>query len=72
MIRMLVQRAGGPCVSLLRDTAMGMIAVICPNLKCKRTLRVPEQVRGQVVRCKHCSSVFSVPEKKKVPVRLEA
>ena len=45
-------------------TTMNYVAIICPNLKCKRTLQVPVNVRGKLVRCKHCSTTFAVPEEK--------
>lgn len=43
---------------------MDHVAIICPNLKCKRTLQVPINVRGKLVRCKHCSTTFSVPQER--------
>ena len=48
------------------------VAVICPNLKCKRTLQVPVINRGQVVRCKHCATTFVVPDDKPKPDTAEA
>lgn len=35
--------------------------MICPNLKCGRTVVAPESARGKVVRCAHCHSPFIVP-----------
>jgi hypothetical protein len=37
------------------------VITICPNLKCKKVLRVPAQFRGQVVKCHYCSINFRVP-----------
>ena len=37
------------------------ITVICPNLKCRSLLRIPEEMRGQKVRCGLCGSNFQVP-----------
>jgi hypothetical protein len=40
---------------------MEFITLICPNLKCRKTLQVPESVRGKIVKCGYCMSTFSVP-----------
>lgn len=37
------------------------VTMICPNLKCGRTVTAPESARGKVVRCAHCQSYFLVP-----------
>jgi hypothetical protein len=37
--------------------------VICPNLRCRRILSVPDDVRGRVVKCQHCQSLLKVPER---------
>jgi hypothetical protein len=37
------------------------ITLICPNLRCRSLLQVPEQVRGQKVRCSRCGRNFIVP-----------
>jgi hypothetical protein len=37
------------------------VTLICPNLSCGRTIIVPEQARGKVVRCAHCNQPFMVP-----------
>lgn len=37
------------------------VMVICPNLKCRKILRVPEQYRGQRVKCHYCGTTFEVP-----------
>ncbi|MFQ5423480.1 MAG: hypothetical protein ACE5F9_05805 [Phycisphaerae bacterium] len=41
---------------------MATVSVICPSLKCRKTLQVPEHTRGQLVRCKHCGTTFAVPK----------
>ncbi len=35
--------------------------MICPNLKCRKVLQVPGQYRGQQVKCRYCTTTFSVP-----------
>ena len=35
--------------------------LICPNLRCRKILRVPEESRGKVVRCEHCQTMLRVP-----------
>ena len=37
------------------------VTVICPNLRCKTVLQVPEIARGQKVKCGHCGKNFLVP-----------
>ena len=37
------------------------VTLLCPNLRCRAVLQVPETVRGKTVRCGHCSTVFVVP-----------
>ena len=34
----------------------------CPNLKCRKLLKVPEKSRGQRVRCSYCGSILLVPD----------
>ena len=41
------------------------ITLICPRLQCRTVLTVPDDVRGQYVRCGECGASFSVPEKAK-------
>ena len=38
-----------------------VVMMICPNLKCRRVLQVPDKYRGQIVRCRYCQTTFSVP-----------
>ncbi len=42
--------------------------IICPNLRCRKILAVPEEVRGKLVKCQHCQTMFRVPDGKKTPV----
>jgi hypothetical protein len=42
------------------------VTLICPNLKCKAVLQVPDTTRGKKVRCGHCGGTFVVPQKKTV------
>lgn len=45
-------------------STINVVTIICPSLKCRRALQVPEHVRGQLVRCKHCGTTFLVPQPK--------
>jgi hypothetical protein len=40
------------------------IQMICPNLRCRKFLSVPDDVRGKLVKCQHCQANFRVPEAK--------
>jgi uncharacterized Zn finger protein len=40
------------------------VTLLCPNLRCRAVLQVPETVRGKTVRCGHCGTVFAVPPAK--------
>lgn len=42
--------------------------LICPNLRCRKILSVPEEVRGKLVKCQHCDTMFRVPEAKAKPL----
>lgn len=60
-------RAGFPAVltcpskmSAMNDT----FRIMCPNLRCRSVLAVPEAARGRMVRCKQCGSNIKIPEKK--------
>ena len=35
--------------------------LICPNLRCRKILKVPEETRGTVVRCQYCQTLLRVP-----------
>lgn len=37
------------------------VTVICPNLRCRSALQVPDVMRGKVVRCGRCGKNFLVP-----------
>jgi hypothetical protein len=39
--------------------------IICPNLRCRKILSVPDEVRGKLVKCQHCQTMFRVPESKR-------
>ena len=39
--------------------------LICPNLRCRKILSVPDEVRGKLVKCQHCQTMFRVPEPKR-------
>ena len=41
------------------------VQMICPNLRCRKFLSVPDAVRGKLVKCHHCQQLFRVPETKK-------
>ena len=38
------------------------VQLICPNLRCRKFLTAPEDVRGKLVKCQHCQTHFRVPE----------
>lgn len=40
-----------------------IIIVLCPHLRCRAALQVPETARGKQVRCGHCGTNFKVPLK---------
>ena len=42
--------------------------LICPNLKCRKILSVPDEARGKLVRCQHCKTMFRVPDMRREPV----
>jgi hypothetical protein len=37
------------------------VTILCPNLRCRTILTVPETVRGKKVRCSQCGIAFLVP-----------
>lgn len=39
--------------------------LICPSLRCRKILTVPDDVRGKLVKCQHCQTMFRVPEARK-------
>ena len=36
--------------------------LMCPNIKCRKILSVPDEARGRVVKCSHCQTQMRVPE----------
>ena len=38
-----------------------VIRIMCPNLKCRRILAVPNKARGRNVRCSGCGTFVHVP-----------
>ena len=38
------------------------VQLICPNLRCRKFLSVPDEVRGKLVKCQSCQTLFRVPE----------
>ena len=40
------------------------VQLICPNLKCRKILAVPDELRGKSVKCQFCQSVLKVPTSK--------
>jgi len=42
----------------------GVVRIICPNLKCRAILSIPESARGMSVRCKLCGTRVTVPAKR--------
>jgi len=42
------------------------VIVLCPNLTCRKVLSVPDETRGQKVRCKYCGTTFRVPVLRRV------
>ena len=38
------------------------ITLLCPRLRCRAILQVPDDVRGKRVRCGECGASFFVPE----------
>jgi hypothetical protein len=40
------------------------VTLICPNLRCRKILSVPDEVRGKTVKCQHCHTIVRVPEKR--------
>jgi hypothetical protein len=44
------------------------VQLICPNLRCRKILSVPDEVRGKLVKCQHCQTMFRVPEQRPRPV----
>ncbi len=45
-----------------------VVRLICPNLKCRKILSVPDSARGKKVRCRGCGMRVQIPAKEAVPV----
>lgn len=43
------------------------VTVVCPRLRCRELLRVPDDVRGKRVRCGSCGMTFIVPQANQKP-----
>lgn len=42
------------------------VQLICPNLRCRKILSVPDECRSKLVKCQFCHQPFRVPEPKKI------
>jgi len=43
------------------------VQLLCPNLKCRKILSVPSDVRGKLVKCQYCQTMLRVPAPKPDP-----
>ena len=43
------------------------LTIICPNLRCRSVLQVPQTARGKKVRCGKCGDDFMVPSAPPTP-----
>jgi hypothetical protein len=48
------------------------VQLICPNLRCRKFLAVPDDVRGKLVKCQSCQTLFRVPDTTKKPAAVGA
>lgn len=48
------------------------VQLICPNLRCRKFLSVPDEVRGKLVKCQSCQTLFRVPDASKKPAAVSA
>lgn len=37
------------------------VSIMCPNLRCRKILLVPNSARGGRMRCSYCGTLFLVP-----------
>ena len=44
------------------------VHVICPSLRCRKILELPDDVRGRAVTCRYCSMQFRVPQIRRRPL----
>ena len=42
-----------------------IVHIMCPNLRCRSVLGVPQEARGRMVRCRHCGTKIRVPKQAK-------
>jgi hypothetical protein len=43
------------------------VQLLCPNLKCRKILAVPDEVRGKLVKCQYCQTMLRGPMPKSPP-----
>ncbi len=43
------------------------VQLLCPNLKCRKILCVPDDVRGKLVKCQYCQTMLRVPSPRPEP-----
>jgi hypothetical protein len=43
------------------------VQLLCPNLKCRKILSVPDETRGKLVKCQYCQTMLRVPMPKIPP-----
>jgi LSD1 subclass zinc finger protein len=43
---------------------MAVAQLMCPNIKCRKVLSVPDEARGKVVTCSYCQTAMRVPSNK--------
>ena len=48
------------------------VQLLCPNLKCRKILSVPEEIRGKLVKCQYCQTMIRVPLPKTEPALASA
>jgi hypothetical protein len=47
------------------------VTLLCPNLRCRAILQVPDACRGKRVRCGQCGITLSVPAHSHAPARTD-
>ena len=57
---------------MTEEPMSSVIRLICPNLKCRKVLAVPEATRGKTVRCRACGMKINVPGDKPSPTPVPA
>ena len=43
------------------------VQLLCPNLKCRKILSVPDELREKLVKCQYCQTMLRVPASKPEP-----